>query len=462
MYMAVDIEHGVAKCLAEQSRHGFRFDVKSAEELDLVLREERDDLHQKLIREFPPIIRPQKGTWCFKRRTWIRRQKAGQSGVMRVEAFYPKRDNRRQGYVADAPLTKVELSMLNPGSRDQIAQRMSQQYGWIPTEYNKSGTVAMDEETLSSLPYPAAKMVCRYLRLDKQIGMLSQGKKAWLLLHKDGYLHGRVKSCGCRTHRMSHSNPNLAQVDKDSRMRSLFIPDEGHKLVGMDADALELRLLAAYLYAVDGGKYADAVVYGDKKDGTDAHTLNMKAIGMYDRDNTKTVFYAYIYGQGDENLGLRVIADAAAAGVTKKGSARSVGKKAKSDFQSKIDGLDALLTYAAHRASTEGYVLMPDGRRVTTGARTSLNSLLQGAGAVLMKMALVIFDQILVPRYGLEGSFHYCANVHDEIQTSVEADQALVVGRALAESIELAGVELGYSVPFKGDYDIGDNWSQTH
>ena len=61
--LAIDIEHCVAKCLAEQYRHGFRINLKDAEALDLVLRTERDELHQKLIKEFPPIFKPVRGSW---------------------------------------------------------------------------------------------------------------------------------------------------------------------------------------------------------------------------------------------------------------------------------------------------------------------------------------------------------------------------------------------------------------
>ena len=74
----------------------------------------------------------------------------------------------------------------------------------------------------------------RYLTVAKMLGQLADGANAWLkLVTPAGYVHGRVKSIGCRTHRSSHFAPNMAQVSKkDLRMRSVWIPDEGHVQVG--------------------------------------------------------------------------------------------------------------------------------------------------------------------------------------------------------------------------------------
>ena len=54
-----------------------------------------------------------------------------------------------------------------------------------------------------------------------------------------GRVHGSVNGIGARTNRMSHFAPNMAQVDKE--MREVWLPDAGEKLVGCDAEGLELR-----------------------------------------------------------------------------------------------------------------------------------------------------------------------------------------------------------------------------
>jgi DNA polymerase-1 len=262
---------------------------------------------------------------------------------------------------------------------------------------------------------------------------------------------------------MTHAHPNLAQTDKDSRMRSLFVANHGDKLVGADASGLELRLMAAYLHSVDGGKYADSVLYGSSKDGTDVHSINQRLWNLKSRDNAKIMFYSFLYGSGNANMGKTIIEDAIAAGEPKpKGRADQIGLKARKAIEEGITGLDQLIAYAQSMADQRGYLILPDGRPVKSTSRTALNSLLQGAGAVLMKKAAVIFDQVLVPERGLEGKFDYCCNVHDELQISARPEVAEAVGQALCDAMEMAGVELGYKVPFAGEYDVGDNWSQTH
>jgi hypothetical protein len=72
----------------------------------------------------------------------------------------------------------------------------------------------------------------------------------------------------------------------------LFIVPEGRKLVGCDAAGLEARTLAHYLARYDKGAFGKAVLEGKKEEGTDVHTMNMKALGIHDRNVAKRWFYA--------------------------------------------------------------------------------------------------------------------------------------------------------------------------
>lgn len=449
---ALKLEHGMQKVLAEQSQHGFRLDMEGANELDADLRGEMSAIEVELQQQFPARYVPEKAIWCFKTHSWTN-----------ARVFVPKANNSRMGYTGGAPVSKIKQELFNPSSRGQIAQRLSSAYGWKPTQFTDAGTPIVDEGMLRDLTYEPAQAVCRYLRLSKQIGMLSEGKNSWLRLEEQGYVHGYVRSCGARTHRMTHNRPNMAQVDKDKRMRSLWIADEGHKLVGADASGLELRLMAAYLYAVDNGAYADAVLHGSSKDGTDVHSINQRIVGLHKRDSAKTFFYAFLYGAGNGKLGQIIVDDAVAAGATRpKGRVEVIGGQARKAIQQGITGLEALINYAQAQAEERSYLILADGRPVKSTGRTALNSLLQGSGAVLMKLAAVILDTRLAPERGLTGHYYYCANVHDEIQFSVEPEFADQVGQAMCDAIEMSGIELDYKVPFAGEYDVGSNWSETH
>jgi DNA polymerase I-like protein with 3'-5' exonuclease and polymerase domains len=258
--------------------------------------------------------------------------------------------------------------------------------------------------------------------------------------------------------------------------RSLFGAPPGKKLVGVDADGLELRMLGHYMARFDGGAYARAVVDGDKKLGTDAHSLNMKAVGLRTRDGAKTWIYAYLYGAGDLKLGTIHYEDMAdewrekfsakhPAGRAREGALIQLGKKGRRRIESSFPALDALQKEVRSRAKSKNPKLKSlDGRLLHIRAQHSaLNTLLQGAGAVVMKKALVLaYDAFLAKGWEFGREFAFVLNVHDEFQMEVEPEYAEEVGSIAAEAIRQAGVAFDLRVPLAGTADIGQTWADTH
>jgi DNA polymerase I-like protein with 3'-5' exonuclease and polymerase domains len=110
--------------------------------------------------------------------------------------------------------------------------------------------------------------------------------------------------------------------------------------------------------------------------------------------------------------------------------------------------------------SSKGYVPGLDGRKIwVRSEHAALNSLLQGAGAIVMKKALVLLSNHLHKHKIPHG---FCANVHDEWQIETKKQYADVVGKLAVQSIEEAGVELSLFCPVSGEYNIGANWKETH
>ena len=101
-----------------------------------------------------------------------------------------------------------------------------------------------------------------------------------------------------------------------------------------------------------------------------------------------------------------------------------------------------------------------DGRKLfIRNAHAALNTLLQGAGAIVMKKALVIFDSKL-REAGLEHKF--VANIHDEWQLEVPKEHSKTIGDIGVSSIIEAGKVFKLRCPLDGEYDKGGNWSETH
>ena len=433
---SVALEHEVAWAINAQEVSGFGFDVAAAQDLDATLRGEMATLESELKSAFPPI----------------------------AHVTIAKATNRKLGIVKGQPRTKWEH--FEPGSRHHIARRL-QGLGWRPKDFGENGHPTVDEKTLVDLPWPEAALLLRYLRTQKMLGQVSDGKNGWLkMVTSEGRIHGRVNPNGACTGRMAHSRPNVAQADKDARMRALWIPRPGWKLVGCDADGLEARMLAHFLSRYDGGAFANRLLNGKSEDGTDIHSANRDALRkagfQVDRNGAKTVLYALMYGAGDWKLA-----------ATVKGNLRELKLKPPTIPQKEMGllirraiarsmvGIDKL-TEAVKGAAKRGYLIGLDGRHLLVRSdHAALNTLLQGAGAVVMKRALAIFMDSPTTA-SAEDCFGLCANVHDEVQIECLPDRAELLGRLFADCIRLAGEYYNLRCPLAGSYHVGSSWAETH
>ena len=248
---------------------------------------------------------------------------------------------------------------------------------------------------------------------------------------------------------MTHSVPNLGQVpsaktELGKACRALFVVPEDSCLVGIDAEGLELRMLAHYM---QDPAYIEAVSNGDKKAGTDVHSVNQRAVGLQSRDDAKTFIYAYLYGAGDSKIGEIV-----------KGTAKD-GKRLKDQFLKATPALKNLRDKIT-RMAAKGTLPGLDGRRLyVRSPHKALNTLLQGAGALVMKVGLILFTEAL-ERAAIP--FKHVLNVHDEWQVETPMEFGEIVGKLGRQAIIDAGVLLKLRCPLDGEYKIGRNWYETH
>jgi DNA polymerase-1 len=341
--------------------------------------------------------------------------------------------------------TKTKVIPFNPGSRQQIIDRLKAR-GWKPTEFTEKGNVILNEEILKESNVPEAALFLKYFELQKIKSFLTNWSEK---IGPDGRIHGKVISNGAVTGRMTHSSPNLGQVPSASTelgkaCRALFTVPDGHDLVGIDASGLELRMLAHYMQDSD---YVAAVCEGRQEDKTDIHSVNQAAAGLKTRAQAKTFIYAYLYGAGDEKIGKIA------------GGNSHVGRQLKEKFLANTPALKSL-QYKIARIADKGSVPGLDGRRLyVRSAHKALNTLLQGAGAVVMKVALVLFKTRLV-----EASIphKFVLNVHDEWQLEVPSEFSKQVAEMGVQAIRDTAKKLSLRCPLDGEAKIGKNWYETH
>ena len=419
---ALELEHELTEIIYRQETHGFAFNKQAAGSLYADLSARKHELETELRTVFPD--------WEVK------------------TPFTPKVNSKKFGYEKGVPTHKVKLIEFNPSSRDHVANRLQTIRGWIPKDFTNDGKPKVDEEVLSHLDYPEAKLLVEYYTLIKRLGQLGDGNQAWLKVEKNSRIHGSVNTNGAVTGRATHAYPNVAQVPANGvpygkECRSLFIPSLGKELVGIDVSGLELRCLAHYIAKYDGGDYAEKVVHGD------IHTENQKAAGLTTRNQAKTFIYGFLYGGGAAKLGQIV------GGSTKEGA------KLKARFLKALPALNTLIQ-KVQQASTKGYLIGLDGRRIKVRAEyAALNTLLQSAGALICKQWLIEFDHAL-KETGLCKHAQQVAWIHDEIQVEVEKGYSDEVGRIAVKSIRDAGKYFGIRCQLDGEFKVGDNWANTH
>lgn len=408
-----------------QEMNGIGFDESRAQDLAMFLEKRRSQIKNDLVKKFSPI----------------------DEIVMK---------------------TKTKPVEFNPNSRQHLAKAL-QGLGWKPQDFTPNGQPKVDETVLSGLTqYPEAKAMAEFLMLSKRLGQLSYGREAWLSLleEKDGThrrtIHGGVNTLGTITGRCSHRRPNVAQVPSVSspfgyECRSLFIPRwKSMRMVGCDASGLELRCLAHYLHPYDDGKYTNLIKKGD------IHTANQEAAGLETRNQAKTFIYALIYGAGPAKMGTIV------------GGGAREGKVLMNQFYKNMPALKMLQTRVQKAYRTRGYLLGLDGRRLQVrSAHSALNTLLQGAGAIIMKNFTNLVHKeariFKVPDESRMIHYNQLAHIHDEVQyecSEKDVDHLQkIIYRSFANSAKIPGLKTESGklhCPIVGEVRVGDNWAETH
>ena len=429
----VTLEMRLAELMSQQEASGFRFDTDAAVRVRTELQEEFDDITQKILSIY--LYVPGK-------------------------VFTPKRADKKKGYVAGAPMTK--LTDFNPTSRQHIAWALQTFRGARFTKVTDTGKPKVDEATISEIRDTAlstgnqqlhdeCEMFIRLLTLQKWLGQLSEGTNSWFnSIEGDGCIH---HSCtlATQTGRNAHRGPNLGQVVSAPWARELFVPHQGHVMVGADLEGLELRCLGHYLARFDEGAFAEVVLNGD------IHQQNADRVGCTRRE-VKTLTYAFIYGAGDQKLGHSLRPELSDA------QKKTLGGELRRKFLDAIPGLEPLIEAVKLKVRTSGRLRALDGRPIFCRAEhASLNYLLQSAGAILSKRWVVV-GQDMLDTAGLTYDVDYtrCAYVHDEVQLSVVPSEVDRVKALLEAAAPAAGQYYNFRVPITASADHGSNWAATH
>lgn len=482
------IEHRVARIISDQSERGVPFDLQKARFLVHSLTEKILELDRLAIPQLPLMVE-EGGEFKspFKKNGQL------QLYVQKYAAeCYPG-----FAYQIRGPFCRINFKPFDMGKTEAIKDVLFDS-GWIPDEWNwkKADASKVDqyiEGLISSKSLNLRLDVIRYAgpRNTKNLKDFLLAIKKWpmspkitedsfdtvsgtvpLLLSKrltyshrrsmvkglieqvrsDGTVPAQANPCGTPTCRMKHKvvvNIPSSSAIYGPQCRSLFtgktVDGIFWPMVGYDASGLELRMLA---HAINDEGFTRVLLEGDP------HTKNQKDAGLETRAQAKTFIYAFIYGAGDAKIGSIV------------GGTSSEGAAIRERFLAANPGLAKAIEEAQAQAK-KGYVLGVDGRKLIMRRdergkpmlHKALNTYLQGAGAIVMKYAMVILDD-WVKQKGLRA--YKVIDMHDEGQWICHPDDVKDLEFLMLNCVSSAGVYLKLNVPLASEVKIGSNWSHTH
>jgi DNA polymerase-1 len=471
--------------------NGFSFNIERCLELQDQIRKELEVIDNDLRTAFPPRLTP------------IREitPRGTAHGTLHRGDFRWVPDGDLSAYSIGCPFTRCEWQAFNPGSTKQIIERLNEA-GWRPTEKTDGHKEAVkarprDPERLAhfrvygwtvseinlltlpdTAPEAPRKLVQRLL-LASRDRRLTEWINAVRVSQGDTRVHGNFNGIGAWTHRMSHSNPNMGNIPKfDDRqphktpysdvMRSLWRARPGHWLVGVDAESIQLRILAHY---INDPEFTASLLTGRKEDGTDPHSVNQRALGSpcKSRNDAKTFIYAWLLGAGIAKVAQILDCSLEEARI------------AVDNFIDRYPGLKYLKEERIPEDAYNGWFQGFDGRYVVVrgddqGSREHymLGGYLQNGESCIMKHATSLWYPKLISE---KVPFTFVNFVHDEWQTEVPQDLEIAkyVATTQAQSIADTGVNFGLNCPMAGSvfsdhgmvignekWAIGDNWLVTH
>lgn len=479
---------------------GVPFNTARALELIEMLTDKLLPIEQALHTDFPPKVslirtitprKTQKGTWNAQDFRWARNNTFEYSpGRVVLTGPCPDREPDLS-FVDGSSFDLCELVPFNPGSPKQVVERLNEA-GWKPTEktdghldilkdrkadperkaYFKEYGWKVSETNLKTLPDTApdsAKKLAQRLVLSSRLADL----KEWVsFVQEDGRIHGRYNGLGAWTHRVSHNSPNTANIpvakrsDKDNEferfvndindeMRRLFVAPKGMRLIGTDADGIQMRIFA---HLVGDERLINALVKGDKKDGTDIHSVHQRALGSVckSRDAAKTFIYAFLLGAG-----VGKVAEILECSFTE-------AKTAVGNFLDFYPGLKHLKEKVIPNDAARGYFIGLDGRKVACDSEhLMLAGYLQNGEKVIMSLAGLMWQDELDAR---KIPYEFLLWVHDEWQIAIEDndDLAKEVSDLQIAAFHKVGELLNLKCPLEGTTSIhngfigGYTWQETH
>lgn len=430
------IEQPLITIVNDMERVGFHIDLKNAEEQEIELRTEIEELEAILRAEFGDDMN-------------------FSSPKQLCEAFYYNRRMHR-----------------HLGNKDWM------QYG-------------TDKKTLKTLSVyePIIKTFLTWRKKHKLwkdfIVAIPQLQKS------DGKWHSNFFQRGTVTGRFSSKNFNAQQIEPNAR--KMFVAPEGMLIMGADFGGQENRILGHICQdkvMIDGWRKGTDF-YSLVGSMTFKQPYEECLDGSKWRSIAKVIVLAVTYGISPIELGIMIVNvtdDPKAQGLTEKqykDYVTKVGKKAIRDFLDRFPAIEPWMKQTQKFAEQYGYVetlfgnkrrlpmpktvmnngvevpfqALPEWRRnsfISSIHRRAVNAVIQGGAAEQTKLVMIEFDRWCKHKREQGREFYMLAPIHDEILFYVPEDitqeEKDMMEKIMTQTVTLVNVDV------VTDIEIGKSW----
>ncbi|CAG9104862.1 unnamed protein product [Plutella xylostella] len=347
-----------------------------------------------------------------------------------------------------------------------------------------TGAKSTSETMLRSLmaAHPLPRLILEYRHLHKAHATFLTGISQHVT---NGIVKPTWVQTAAATGRIASNNPNLQAIPKapfslimfpetdendnlQLNFRSVYVARPGFKLVAADFQHIECRVFA--LAAADTALLAILKQPGDIFRVLAAKCINIQRktsrlkkteeeITTEDRERTKRIVYASLYGAGPRklmdilNIGydetLSIVASFNRTFPSLKGFGRSVVARCEAE--------GGRLSTLCGRARLFKHINSADFTLKSQAERQAVNFIVQGSAADLCKMAMVLTEQSLRGSDPpIEG--HLVLQIHDELVWEVRDEHVARASEIVKEVMESCGHKCGISMKLPVAISYGQNW----
>lgn len=379
-------------------------------------------------------------------------RKMEQSGI-KLET--QKLQNLMQEFEKEIKLLSEEIYTLcddkfNLNSPKQVGDVLFEKLKLPSAKKTKTG-YSTDEKVLENLvdKHPVVSKILAYRELAKLYSTYCEPLLKLALKDENSRIYSSFLQTGTATGRLSSKEPNLQNIPAHGQYakdyKSCFIAEDGFSFISLDYSQIELRMLAHFS---EDEKLLEAF-----KNDEDIHART--AIMIFGENNyetrsvAKSINFGLIYGMGYKTLSQNLKIEA------------SLAKEYIEKYFANFTSIKSYFERVKNEAKINGYISTLSGRKryfdfanakpmqVAMYERESINSILQGSAADIIKLAMLeLYKE-------LDADKRLILQIHDELIFEVK-DELCEKFEKRARDIMENIVKL--KVNLKTSSSIAKNW----